>query len=230
MAQFRNLVMEWSTLSIAIRLFSAFLVGTLIGIERGAKRRGAGIKTYSLVCLGSSLVMLTGQFISINFTGNMDVARLGAQVISGVGFLGAGTIMVTGRNQVKGLTTAAGLWASACLGLAIGIGFVDGAMIATILIFVTLKVLAKVDSVIYQNLKILELYIEFENNKSISEFFDEMRKNGVKTHGFELGKSKIKGEGPNAVVNLELPRKGMAVEIIEKIKLLEGIHYIEELQ
>lgn len=230
MEEFRRIVMEWSTLSIAVRLISAFLVGTLIGIERGAKRKGAGIKTYSLVCIGSSLVMLTGQFISLNFTGNMDVARLGAQVISGVGFLGAGTIMVTGKNQIKGLTTAAGLWASACLGLAIGIGFVDGAIIATILIFVTLKVLAKIDFIINYNMKVIELYIEFDNNKSISDFFDEMRANAVKVHGFEIGKTKIKGEGPNAVVTLDLPRKGMGPEIIEKIKLLDGVHYLEELQ
>ena len=224
-----HIATEWSMLSIVIRLFAAFVVGTLIGVERGVKRKGAGTKTYALVCIGAALVMLTGQFISIHYGGNTDVARLGAQVISGVGFLGAGTIMVTGRNQIKGLTTAAGLWASACLGLAIGIGFVEGAVLATILIFITLKVLAKVDDVIHHNMKIAELYIEFENNKSISEFFDVMRNHDVKVHGFDIGKSKIKGEGPNAIVRLEMPRKGMHVQILEEIKLLEGIHFVEEI-
>ena len=93
---------------------------------------------------------------------------------------------------------------------------------------VTLKVLAKVDNAIHHNLKMAELYIEFENNKSISEFFDEMRKNDVKVLGFEIGKSKIKGEGPNVIVRLEMPKKGMHPKMIEKIRLLEGVHFVEE--
>ncbi len=229
MEQLKSIIMEWSTLSVAIRLTTAFLVGTVIGIERRAKRKGAGIKTYSLVCVGAALVMLTGQFISINFEGNMDVARLGAQVISGVGFLGAGTIMVTGRNQVKGLTTAAGLWACACLGLAIGIGFIDGALIATFLIFITLKVLARIDVMMHHKIKVIELYIEFESNRHIIEFFNEIRKNEIKVDGFELGKSKIKGEGPNIVVTLQLPYSGAYMTTLEKIKVMDGVHYVEEL-
>ena len=229
MEQFRHIIMEWSTISVAIRLGTAFLVGTLIGIERRSKRKGAGIKTYALVCIGAALVMLTGQFISIHFSGNMDVARLGAQVISGVGFLGAGTIMVTGRNQVKGLTTAAGLWACACLGLAIGIGFLDGALIATFLIFVTLKVLARIDIMLHYKSKVIELYIEFECNKNIVEFLQEVRKKEIRVDSFELGKSKIKGEGPNIVVTLELPNDEVYIATIEEIRMMDGVHYVEEL-
>lgn len=229
MEEFRRIFMEWSTLSVAVRLTTAFLVGTMIGVERRSKRKGAGIKTYSLVCLGAALVMLTGQYISINFSGNMDVARLGAQVISGVGFLGAGTIMVTGRNQVKGLTTAAGLWACACLGLAIGIGFIDGALIATLLIFITLKVLAKIDLMLHFKTKMLELYIEFESNKNIVDFLQEIKKKKIRIDGFELGKSKIKGEGPNIVVTMQLPRGVVYTSILQEIKLMDGIHYVEEL-
>lgn len=117
---------------LALDSLFSLVAGTLIGLDRSMKRRGAGIKTHVLVCLGSALVMMTGQFIQLNYEGTMDVARMGAQVISGVGFLGVGTIIVTGHNQVKGLTTAAGLWACACIGLAIGIGFVDGALLALV--------------------------------------------------------------------------------------------------
>ena len=100
---------ELNMLSVTIRLLLALLSGTLIGIDRGMKRRGAGIKTHVLVCLGATLVMMTGQNIVDCFGTRQEVARLGAQVISGVGFLGVGTIIVTGRNQVRGLTRALGL-------------------------------------------------------------------------------------------------------------------------
>lgn len=135
MKEFLDMMKGWSELSILLRLVFSVLAGALIGIDRAMKRRGAGIKTHVLVCLGSALVMLTAQFIRLNYEGSMDVTRLGAQVISGVGFLGVGTIIVTGHNQVRGLTTAAGLWGCACIGLAIGIGFVDGAFIAVFLQF-----------------------------------------------------------------------------------------------
>lgn len=130
--EFLIMIKGWSILSVGLRLAFSLVAGTLIGLDRSMKRRGAGIKTHVLVCLGSALVMMTGQFIQLNYEGTIDVARMGAQVISGVGFLGVGTIIVTGHNQVKGLTTAAGLWACACIGLAIGIGFVDGALLALV--------------------------------------------------------------------------------------------------
>ena len=120
---------EWNSVAICGRLALAILTGTVIGIDRGLKRRGAGIKTHALVCLGSALVMLTSEYMSMNFEQKADLARLGAQVISGVGFLGVGTILVTEKQRVRGLTTAAGLWACACVGLAIGIGFVEGALV-----------------------------------------------------------------------------------------------------
>ncbi len=101
---------SWNLLAITIRLLFALFVGLIIGIDRERKRRVAGIKTHILVCLGSALVMITSQYMMLTF-GEVaaDVSRMGAQVISGVGFLGVGTIIVTGRNQVKGLTTAASI-------------------------------------------------------------------------------------------------------------------------
>ncbi|MFQ7474136.1 MAG: MgtC/SapB family protein, partial [Anaerovoracaceae bacterium] len=123
--------------SISLRLILALILGGIIGLERGANRHPAGFRTHILVCVGAALAMMTNQFIVDNF-GASDPARLGAQVITGVGFLGVGTILITGHSRIKGLTTAAGLWASACLGLAIGIGFYSGAIAAAIIIFVSL--------------------------------------------------------------------------------------------
>ena len=114
---------EWSMLSMFLRLTIALIVGTIIGIDREMKRRSAGIKTHVLVCLGAAIVMMTSQYMmQLYGTEAADLSRMGAQVISGVGFLGVGTIVVTGKNQIRGLTTAAGLWTCACVGLAAGIG------------------------------------------------------------------------------------------------------------
>lgn len=116
---------QWTPSNIFIRIFAALILGCIIGLERGVKRRGAGTKTHTIVCLGSALVMLTAQYMEVAFPGTSDMARMAAQVISGVGFLGVGTIIVSG-HQVKGLTTAASLWTCACIGVAVGIGFLEG--------------------------------------------------------------------------------------------------------
>ena len=120
---------EFHFASVVLRLVLAMLLGGCIGLERERKRRPAGFRTYMLVCLGAALTVLLSLYEYTLVTGpwstlaaelgmKTDVSRFGAQVINGIGFLGAGTILVTGRQQVKGLTTAAGLWASACTGLA----------------------------------------------------------------------------------------------------------------
>ena len=110
---------ELNVLTITVRIFLAVVLGGLIGTERDFKNRAAGIRTHMLVCLGASVVMMTNQYVVLSFPElDIDITRMGAQVVSGIGFLGAGTILVTKENQIEGLTTAAGLWASATLGLA----------------------------------------------------------------------------------------------------------------
>ena len=143
---------------------TTLVVRTLIGLDRGIKRRGAGIKTHTLVCLGAALVMMTGEYIYMNFPERLDISRMGAQVISGVGFLGVGTIIVKGKNQIGGLTTAAGLWAYAC------IGFVEGAVIALALVLFALRVLTRLDEFIRHHAKIFDLYLEFETSRGAAQF------------------------------------------------------------
>lgn len=109
LAGFREVTLQ----AVVFRLVLSVLIGGILGFERGLKNRPAGLRTYVLVCVGATIVMLTNQYIYQN-AGTGDPVRMGAQVISGIGFLGAGTIMVTPHNQIKGLTTAAGLWASVC--------------------------------------------------------------------------------------------------------------------
>ena len=136
-------------LDILTRLICAMVVGTVIGIEREYTHRPAGLRTHILVTLGSCAVMITGQLIFAQyrpFGATSDPARLAAQVISGVGFLGAGTIMREGVNG-KGLTTAASLWAVACLGIAAGGGYYEVALIGMVLMYITLTLLE-----VFQNL------------------------------------------------------------------------------
>ena len=114
-----NLVKEWNVTGICLRLVLATFVGVIIGLDREYKNKGAGIKTHALVCIGAAMAMIVNEYVFREFPNmNTDITRLGAQVISGIGFLGVGTIMMNGRSEVKGLTTAAGLWACAGVGLA----------------------------------------------------------------------------------------------------------------
>ena len=206
----------WSDLAILFRLLLALIAGLLIGIDREMKRRVAGIKTHVLVCLGAALVMITSQYMMNTFGFLGDPARMGAQVISGVGFLGVGTIIVTGRNQVRGLTTAASIWVCACMGLAAGIGFVKGVLIMLLLLIFTLKVLGKLDSIVHRRSKIFDLYIEFKNNRGLTQFVDSMRERGVKINSIQIGKGETEDDGPNAIVSIKLHER-------ERIKFVDGL-------
>jgi len=150
------------------RLLLALLLGGLIGYERESENRPAGFRTHILVCIGSALVMVTSEFMYRDLTMErpIDLSRMGAQVISGIGFLGAGTIIREGFN-VKGLTTAASLWAVSCVGLAAGIGFVEGAVIATILIYITLIVLKKIEKQFNVKKQYKNIFIEAEASAEI---------------------------------------------------------------
>ena len=196
----------WTAVGIWIRLLFSLAVGMFIGIDRGLKRRGAGIKTHVLV-----------------------MARMGAQVISGIGFLGVGTIMVTGRNQVRGLTTAACLWVCACEGLAAGIGFVDGAFYGLILIAVTLKLLTRVDTMIHEHAKVFDFYLEFTSSRCVGAFMDTMRSKDVKIVSFDIAKNKLKGEGPSATMSVEVQDKSLRKTLLGDIQAMEEIRFAEEL-
>ena len=215
---------------VLIRLLLATVSGGIIGFCRSVKRRGAGFKTHILVCLGAALIMMTGEYIYIYISGgNGDVARLAAQVVSGVGFLGAGTIIVTGRNQIKGLTTAAGLWACSGIGLAIGIGFYSGGLIATIIVFLVYNYLQRIDDIAYEHSRVYDLYIEFESRSYITTFMEAMKKKEVKFLNFELSKSKkSKNEIVNAMMTVEISTREKNFDLLQYIEEIEGVNSVEE--
>lgn len=172
-----NFLSELNILSIFIRLFLALIFAGCIGAERAVKRHAAGFRTYIIVCVGAAIVMMTNEFIHLKY-GEGDIARLGAQVISGIGFLGAGTILVTSRSQVKGLTTAAGLWASASIGLALGIGFYTAALIGFIIIFAVLMVLPKIENTFTEHSRFYNVAVEVNDDSDIKSLIYFLRQEG----------------------------------------------------
>lgn len=164
--------------SILLRLFLVLIISSSIGIERAARKQAAGLRTYLLVGLGSAMIMITNQFLLETF-GNGDPARLGAGILSGIGFLGAGTIMFTSKSQVKGLTTAAGLWAVACIGLCVGCGFYTISIIVSIIILLALNFMPKIEHFFTAKRGYFEIHIEFEERANLKTFVSLVRETGL---------------------------------------------------
>ena len=134
MLEFLNPLREINAVTVLLRMVIAVLVGAVIGLERSAKNRPAGFRTHILVCLGAAVAAMTGLYLFLVLKLPTDVSRLGAQVISGLGFIGAGTIVVTKKKSIKGLTTAAGLWTTGIIGLAIGSGYYELGIVGAVLV------------------------------------------------------------------------------------------------
>lgn len=225
-----NFTFNWQELvNVVIKITLALICGGVLGVERGRKKRPAGFRTYMLVCLGATLVMMTNEHL-FKMTGTGDMARLGAQVISGIGFLGAGTIITTGGNRVKGLTTAAGLWAAACIGLAIGSGYYEGAIFGTLAIILIMVVFHRLDRRFARSTKLLILYIEFAKMSSVRGLINFAKEQGIKVEDVEVeSASSMMDAKIAAVVTLGLPVKENHEDVIEKICAVEGVIIAEEI-
>ncbi len=164
-----EILIDLNVVSVTVRIFLSVIIGGLIGIDRGRHGRAAGIRTHILVCLGSAMTIMVGIFCVESLGGVSDPLRLGAQVVSGIGFLGAGTIILRGKFHVTGLTTAAGLWATAAIGLAIGIGFYEGAIICTVAVIATVSILSHLESVITKKNRKATVYAEIKNTEKVNE-------------------------------------------------------------
>ena len=215
--------------TIILRLTLSMLLGGVIGYERGRAGRPAGLRTHILVCLGSTLAIMTNQYVWQEY-GISDPTRMAAQVISGIGFLGAGTIIVTGRHQVKGLTTAAGLWATACMGLAIGIGFYKAAIFGCILIAFSTIVLHRLDNYALSKSKVLDVYVEFDKSASIPSVLEALKKTNVHIDSIEIVKPSYNTTAlAAAIMTLRLKKKKIRLDIIATVSSLEGIAFAEEI-
>ena len=222
-------IREVTYLAVALRIFAAVIIGGLLGLERGLKNRAAGLRTYMLVCVGSCLIMLTNQYIYQAF-GSGDPVRMGAQVVSGIGFLGAGTIIVTRRNQIKGLTTAAGLWSSAGVGLALGIGFYEAAIVGAFAVFFVMTLLQKLDNRMHRKSKVVEVYLELNDHISLGEFLHQVRSMELEVGDVEREYDSDPESGARAyIATLKAKSRRDRVDLLEKIQQIPGVSYLEEL-
>lgn len=220
---------ELSSTSIVLRLFLSMVIGGILGMERGFKNRPAGFRTYILVCVGAAIIMMTNQYVFQTYV-TSDPVRMGAQVVSGIGFLGAGTIMVTNRNQIRGITTAAGIWVAGGLGLAIGIGFYEGAIWGAIFILISMTTLHRMDFYIRKNSRVIHMYIEFKPDMQISRLLDQLQELGCSVSDIQLSKSDHSKDPRNAMFfSVNLPKHMRHSVILEKISRMESITYSEEL-
>ncbi len=215
---------EINTVSVAFRVVFAALLGGLIGSERGRHGRAAGMRTHILVCLGAALTSLTSMYVANVLQQNGDVFRIPAQVISGIGFLGAGTILVRNRSIVTGLTTAAGMWATASIGVAVGFGFYTGALVASLLCLLLIPLLGKVE---YKRKLLSSLYVEVDTIERTGILVEEIR--GL------LGPTlTVQIVGPkstcNGHVGLQLLVRStvLTADLVRKITEMDGVSFMVE--
>ena len=213
---------EWNLRNILIRVIVSAFLGGIIGLDRGMKHRGAGTKTITVVCLGATLVMLTEQYIQINFPGLANMGRLAAQVISGVGFIGVGTIIVS-RHRVRGLTTAATLWASACIGLAVGIGFVEGGVLITAMMLLSLHVLPYVERFATRHSHYCNVFIDLEESRDLHKVIQKLKEAGVTIDSMDSSESRAEGAGVSIHMVLYLKKAVRRTEIYDILVKLDEV-------
>lgn len=215
--------------SVCLRMVLSALCGGAIGMEREFKRRPAGFRTHILICLGAAMTTLTGQYLFLVMGYYTDVARLGAQVIAGVGFIGAGTIIVTKHQRVKGLTTAAGLWTAAIVGLSFGSGFYEGGLFTTALILLAELVLSKWEYRILGNTPEVNLYMEYTGKACLEEVLKFYREQNVKILNMEITRSAGSEKHNACVIFLLRLRKLRAEQLVARLNAIQGVLSVEEL-
>lgn len=237
--EFIDQMRQLNIYSMMLRITLAMLVGGILGFEREKKGRPAGFRTYMLVAMGAALTVILSQYLVLmqqtawveHFSGNnpsTDISRFAAQVINGVGFLGAGTIIVTGRQQVKGLTTAAGLWASACIGIAIGAGFYECVLVAVLLIVFCMKLLPLLEAFMISRSRNMCIFVEMDTFENLANIVSRIKAENVKLYDVEIEREKHEHMSDFSVLfTVRLPRKMRHSELLATLSTLDGIAAID---
>ena len=231
---------QFNLASVLLRLTLAVVCGGLIGVNREHKRRPAGFRTYMLVCMGAALSMILGQYedamLHTLLAGSLeavgkpsDVTRFGAQVINGIGFLGTGTILITEQREVKGLTTAAGLWATACMGLAIGAGFYEGVALSFACIFLSIKVLPYMELFLLSRSRNMNLYVELASLERLRDFIALMKAIDIQIFDVELDRKRAAGGGVGVVFYLHLPKNQSHTKLLTDLSYSPDVRAIDEI-
>ena len=211
---------------IIMRLLIALIVGGLTGLERERSHQFAGFRTHILVSVGSCITSITSLslFFQYNSYSNIDPARLSAQVLSGVGFLGAGAILKT-SNGIRGLTTAAGIWATACIGIAVGYGYYILAISAWLFVMITLYILKNIDKMIFKKKQTI-FNIKTDNIEIISSIYEIFQRSQISVKNIE-----INSDTSNIKINLLTvhDRRIVLDEVIKELSKLKNIISIDYL-
>lgn len=226
MLHFLDPLREVTTVAVLVRLFFAMICGGAIGIEREHKRRTAGFRTHILICLGAAMTTMVSQFLFREMHLYTDIGRLGAQVIAGIGFIGAGTIIVTKRRQVKGLTTAAGLWTCAIIGLCVGAGYYEAAVLATIIILLAEIFFSRFEYWVLDNARNINIYVEYSGTDKLDNVIRTLKTYRVIILDLEITKS---GQNSCAILQLQLPKKLSHDKLMTVVSTSDGIISVEEL-
>lgn len=225
-----NYMQDFNTVSICIRMVLAVIFGGLLGVERGKKRFGAGARTFSLVCLGSAVTIIVNEYVRIKANYTIDPARIAAQIINGIGFLGAGTIMVTGNNRVKGLTTAASLWVSAIIGIAVGSGFIIGSTLGFILALTSMTLFQRYNDWFAKFDRLIELYIEIDPETGMQQIHAYAEENKFIIKSVHRKRQKPLTEDDHCItIEFDMQGRRDHGPVMTSLQLVEGIHYCEEI-
>lgn len=213
---------------VVFRVALALLCGGVIGIERAEKRRPAGFRTRILICLGAAIAAMTSVHLFVTMHYYLDVARMGAGVVSGIGFIGAGTIMVTRRRRVKGLTTAAGLWVVAIVGLCCGFGFYEGAVYTTILVLVAEVFFSKLEYRLLRSNREIGVYVEYTKPSCLEEVVDRCHMLGVKIVDLEINRKNDETGASCAVLALSSRQGAGREEIFQALTSVDDVLAVVE--
>ncbi len=218
-----------SDIAVALRLVIATLFGCLVGWEREAKRHSAGIKTFALVSLGSAVATALNLYLAALPGMDADTSRIPAGVVSGIGFLGAGTILVTFRQQIKGLTTAASLWVTACMGMAIGGGYLIVGLTCFILIMIANVILMHFSQAVDENSRYLSIYIEVNKSGGVKQLSKWITEQGYRVYSITKSKEKtLRSSDVGLLVSVDFKEPVSHGDFINTINELEYVNYVEE--
>ena len=220
---------DLNTGSVCFRLCLTVILGGIVGIERERHGKAAGLRTHILVCLGAAMAVMTGMYISDLYGEKTDASRIAAQVVSGIGFLGAGTILVRNKSTITGLTTAASVWATGTLGLAIGSGLYEAAILCTVFMLFTAGKLGDIDRILMSRSRETALYVEFKDVGSINGTIEEIKAAGFHVASINLAppKSGLSGGiGADMVIKAQKPLPSR--DIVQRICAVENVYFAIE--
>ena len=206
--------------SIIIRIICTFLCGGAVGLERSSKNKPAGLRTHILICTGASIASLTGLYLYLDAHIPTDISRIPAQVVSGLGFIGGGTIIVINNNKIKGLNTASGLWVSGIAGVAVGAGFYEGAFLISILAVSAEIIFSPISRKIHRRSE-FEFVIEYSKKSALNSVLRYCKDNSLYITNLKV--NRLDSENFFAVISIQSFSRYDRNEVISKIKEFSGI-------